>query len=265
MAEMGMLTGGLAHEIKNPLSTLQLNLQLLQEDLEAQADALPRPTAPATDVDQRGKLAGRMQRRLNSVQSETVRLREILDDFLRYAGQIHVEARPTQMYELCEDLVDFVLPQAHVARVALKLEGSALAAEIDPRLVKQALLNLLLNALQHTPAEGRVTLRCESAVLPKQEPTDPARPGVALRVVDTGEGMDEATMAKVLQPYFSRRRGGTGLGLAVTRRIAEAHSGHIEVQSTPGEGSTFSLLLPLQAPPADAEPVAMEASTGRTP
>ena len=231
LAELGMLTGGLAHEIKNPLSTVQLNLQLLREDLADQT-----PTAEAEK-----KAVGRMLRRLESLSGETVRLREILDDFLRYAGQIHPESQRTNMMELCEDLIDFVMPQAQLGRVELKLRGEPVAAEVDPRLIKQALLNLLLNALQHTPADGRVTLHCNAADLNHQ-------PGIALRVIDTGEGMDDETRGRVLDPYFSKRRGGTGLGLAIVRRIAEAHHGYVGVDSEPGQGSTFSLLLPVKQP-----------------
>src|SRR5438270_13536119 len=100
LAELGTLTGGLAHEIKNPLSTIQLNLQLLQEDI--------LPENPAYS---------RLLSRLQTVQKETTRLREILDDFLRYAGRIELDRRPTELNELLEELVDFFLPQAQFSRV----------------------------------------------------------------------------------------------------------------------------------------------------
>src|SRR5205085_6591557 len=103
LAEIGSLTGGLAHEIKNPLSTIQLNLQLLQEDL--------LPDNPAYS---------RLVSRLATVHRETSRLREILDDFLRYAGRIELDRRPTELNCLLEELVDFFAPQAQLQRVQLR-------------------------------------------------------------------------------------------------------------------------------------------------
>lgn len=233
LAELGMLTGGLAHEIKNPLSTLQLNLQLLREDMERRLRDLERLAAddPAT-----GELR-RMLRRLSSVSSETTRLREILDDFLRYAGRLEVERQPTNLKELADELVDFLAPQAQLARVRLVVEAASelSLAAVDPRLLKQALLNLLLNAIQHTPEHGTVTLRLA-----------PARGGrfVQIEVIDTGSGVAPDDQGRVFEPYFSRRRGGTGLGLPTTRRIVQAHGGTISVQSALGQGSRFVLMLP---------------------
>src|SRR5271154_5804806 len=104
LAELGTLTSGLAHEIKNPLSTVQLNLQLLSEDLD------PR------DVHQH-----RVIHRLQVVQRETSRLREILDDFLRYAGKMELDRKPTDLNDLLEELVDFFTPQAHLQKVQIRL------------------------------------------------------------------------------------------------------------------------------------------------
>src|SRR5438067_9044557 len=104
LAELGTLTGGLAHEIKNPLSTVQLNLQLLEEDLD--------PKDPSQQ---------RVINRLHTVQREAGRLRETLDDFLRYAGKIELDKRPTDLNALLEELVDFFSPQASLQRVQLRL------------------------------------------------------------------------------------------------------------------------------------------------
>src|SRR5437773_3637401 len=133
LAELGTLTGGLAHEIKNPLSTIQLNLQLLREDLI--------PENPGYT---------RIINRLNTVQQETTRLRETLDDFLRYAGRLELDRKPVEINSLLEELVDFFTPQAQLSRVQLRLRPSPepLIAEIDPRLIKQAILNLMLNGVQ---------------------------------------------------------------------------------------------------------------------
>src|SRR5689334_17572040 len=118
LAELGTLTGGLAHEIKNPLSTVQLNLQLLREDLD--------PAWPG---------CGRLISRLSTVQKEAARLRDILDDFLRYAGKIELDRKPTDVYQVLDELVDFFSPQAQLQRVKLRVKRSdgPLIASFDER------------------------------------------------------------------------------------------------------------------------------------
>jgi signal transduction histidine kinase len=245
LAELGMLTGGLAHEIKNPLSTLQLNLQLLREDLADRVERLERafPVARDPDADERRKALSRMTRRIDALARESSRLREILDDFLRYAGRIEPSPELTDVAKLAGDLADFLAPQAQAGRVSLRTELPSTPLVLDPKLVNQALLNLTLNAIQHTPAGGEVRLG-----------VTPDRNGqVRLWVADTGRGIPVEEQAKVFDPYFTRRRGGTGLGLALVRRIAEAHDGRVELESTPGHGSIFSLVFPpaaLSDPPA---------------
>ena len=241
LAELGMLTGGLAHEIKNPLSTLQLNLQLLREEIDERSALLAAPTAGG-DVEERRKVLGRMGRRLDSVGKEANRLREILDDFLRYAGRLEPERQPTRLDELAGELADFLAPQVQMARLKFETRLAPVTAAVDAKLVKQALLNLLLNAIQHTPEGGTITLSiAEAERLPR-------RPRAAiLRVGDTGRGISRDEVARVFDPYFTRRKGGTGLGLALTRRIARAHGGTIDVESEPGQGATFELRLPTSA------------------
>src|SRR5262245_1431435 len=143
LAELGTLTGGLAHEIKNPLSTVQLNLQLLQEDLQ--------PDNPAYT---------RLVNRLNTVRNETSRLREILDDFLRYAGRIELARKSVELNTLLEELVDFYGPQAQAQRVQRRLRRSPepITAPVDVKLIKQAVLNLMINGLQAMPGGGEMIL-----------------------------------------------------------------------------------------------------------
>ncbi len=221
LAELGTLTGGLAHEIKNPLSTVQLNLQLLQEDLT--------PDDPAY---------GRLVNRLNTVQREAARLKDILDDFLRYAGKLELERKPTDLNALLEELVDFFMPQAQLQRVQLRLKchDGRLVAQVDPRLVKQAVLNLMLNGLQAMGDGGGELILVVSR----------AGREAVIDVVDTGRGIAPEAASKIFQAYYSTRKGGTGLGLAMTRRIAEEHGGRLTVRSEPGKGSDFALHLPLE-------------------
>jgi signal transduction histidine kinase len=222
LAEIGSLTGGLAHEIKNPLSTVQLNLQLLREDLD--------PHNPAYS---------RLVNRLDTVTRETTRLREILDDFLRYAGRIEVDRRPTELNQLLEELVDFFAPQAQLQRVQLRLKKHAtpVTADVDPKLVKQAVLNLLINGLQAIGAGGGELILTLTVSHGRHAVID---------VIDTGTGIPPEQVANIFTAYYTTKKHGTGIGLAMARRIAEEHGGRIGVRSEVGKGSDFFIALPLK-------------------
>lgn len=223
LAELGTLTGGLAHEIKNPLSTVQLNLQLLQEDLPAENSAYAR-----------------IVNRLNLVQRETARLGDILDDFLRYAGKIELTLASVDLNLLLEELVDFYAPQAAMSRIQTRLNPSQrpVVIEVDAKLIKQAVLNLMLNAVQAiSQKDGHPG---GELILGAQEFDDEIR----IDVIDTGGGIPAEALAKIFDAYYSTKKSGTGLGLAMSRRIAEEHGGKITVNSAPGKGSNFQIHLP---------------------
>jgi len=244
LAELGTLTGGLAHEIKNPLSTVGLNVQLLQEDVLA----LSQDTG-LDESHQEG--LGRVQRRLESLRREAQRLRDILEDFLRFAGRVELDTRPTDIHVLIDELADFYEPQARESGVNLRTQLSANPSVVhaDAPLLKQALLNLLINATQamtkaredglpHGGA-GELIIRTEWARLAGSEE-------LRIHITDTGPGMSPEVVQKIFQPYFSTKRGGTGLGLPTSRRIVEEHGGHITAHSEPGQGTDFTLALPSQ-------------------
>jgi signal transduction histidine kinase len=221
LAEIGSLTGGLAHEIKNPLSTIQLNLQLLQEDLS--------PDDPAHT---------RLTSRIGTVHRETSRLKDILDDFLRYAGRIEIDRKPVELNGLLEELVDFFLPQAQLQRVQLRLKKNPtpVVAQVDAKLIKQAVLNLLINGLQAIGDGGGELILSLS--------TQPRR--AVIDVIDTGPGIPPEQVKSIFQAYYTTKKGGTGIGLAMAKRIAEEHGGEIGVRSDVGKGSDFYLSLPLR-------------------
>ncbi|MDY6913254.1 MAG: ATP-binding protein [Planctomycetota bacterium] len=220
LVELGQLTGGLAHEIKNPLSTINLNLKLLAEGLARYDDEPHR----------------RLLRRLGSAQEETDRVKEILDDFLRFAGKVELSLAVADLRRLVSELVDFFAPQADAGRVVLRtiLPESPIRCMVDASLIKQALLNLMLNAVQAMPDGGelliRLTAECDSAVL---------------EVTDTGKGIDAEDLNRVFQVYYSSRKDGTGLGLPASRRIIREHNGSLDVQSEPGKGTRFIINLPV--------------------
>lgn len=221
LAELGTLTGGLAHEIKNPLSTVQLNLQLLQEDLHSDDPAYRR-----------------IINRLNTVRNETNRLREIVDDFLRYAGRLELDRKPIDLNVVLDELVDFFAPQAAAQRVQIRLKKNTngALAPIDSKLIKQALLNLMINALHAMPGGGELIMTLDR--------TDEQ---ALIDVIDTGPGIPDNVVDKIFEAYYSTKKGGTGLGLPMAKRIVEAHGGKLTVKSEAGKGTDFTLALPLVA------------------
>lgn len=221
-AELAELAGGFIHEIKNHLSTLGLNLQLLSEDFE----------------DPQSHRERRALERVKRLQGECNRLVDVSNDFLRFARVQEVERTPADLGEVIEEVVDFFNPTARAANIEIKsyLPGDLPPVALDADLFKQALLNLLLNAQQAMPDGGEITL---------QAGRDGDGDGVLLSVIDTGKGIAPEVAEKVFRPFFSTRPGGTGLGLATTRKIVAAHGGTIEVQSEVGRGSKFTIRLPL--------------------
>lgn len=218
LAELGTLTGGLAHEIKNPLSTIQLNLQLAREDL------------PRSDPS-----ANRLNNRLGLCEREASRLRDILDDFLRYAGKLELEKSAVSLNRMCEDLVDFFYPQAQLQKVQIRLRKADgdVVVQADERQLKQALLNLLLNGVQAMTNGGDLILAVSGTT----------HEGI-IDVIDTGPGIPPDSLARIFEAYHTTKKSGTGLGLAMTRRLIEEHGGRITVQSEVGKGSDFTIRLP---------------------
>jgi two-component system sensor histidine kinase HydH len=232
-AELAELAGGFIHEIKNRLSTLGLNLQLLAEDFQE----------PQTPRERRA--LDRVQR----LQTECQRLVDVSNDFLRFARVQDLALVPAKLSEVVEEMVDFFAPTARQANIDIKcfLPADLPTVYLDRELFKQALLNLLLNAEQAMPEGGELTI--QAAV----EPREGAAPWVTLSLIDTGKGMSAETVARVFRPFFSTRPGGTGLGLPTTRRILQAHHGTVDLQSEPGKGTMFTIRLPTE-PPGRTEP-----------
>jgi len=219
VTELAELAGGFIHELKNHLSTLGLNLQLLAGDFEAAETQRER----------------RARDRVQRLQSECGRLVDIANDFLRFARLKELSFEPVALATVIEDMVDFFNPTARAANITfeLYLPADLPAVSLDVDQFKQVLLNLMLNAEQAMPAGGEVTI---------QATRDDGQ--VRLDLIDTGPGMPADVAAKIFKPFFSTKPGGTGLGLPISRKIVEAHGGRLEVQSEPGRGTKFSVWLP---------------------
>ena len=231
LAELGSMTAGLAHEIKNPLSTIGLNAQLLAEGLN--------------DAELPSHERGRLLNRLGSLSREAERLRGILTDFLQFAGRVKLDAQPRDLARIVAELRDFFHPQCDKHHIVMRmtLPDTPVRALLDESLFKQALLNLMINATQAmvdgTPDAGVGEIRGE-LILRVDADDEEAR----VHVIDTGPGIEADRLERIFHPYVSHTVGGTGLGLSTARRIIEEHGGRITVHSDIGRGSDFVIHLP---------------------
>jgi signal transduction histidine kinase len=239
-AELAELAGGFIHELKNHIGTLGLNLQLLAEDF---AD----PQSPRER---------RALTRIQRLQGECQRLLDVSNDFLRFARIKDLTLVPTSLPRVVEEMIDFFAPTARAANIDIKpyFPADLPPVGLDCDLFKQALLNLMLNAEQAMPEGGEITIQAaaetgtpESACAADCQPAEAPTTGpatVCLSFIDTGKGMPPDVLARVFEPFFSTKQGGTGLGLPTTRRIVEAHGGTLTAESAVGRGTRFTIRLP---------------------
>jgi len=219
-AEIATLAGGLAHEVRNPLSTIQMNLELLAEDLEESTDP---------------KL-GRMRRKLETMRRECTRLESILNAFLQFARAGEMQRVSTSLNRIVTEFVDFYRPEAQAAGIEVSPHLSANLPDLslDENLIRQVLANLIRNAQQAMPDGGQIEVQ-----------TSQLQDQVVLSVIDTGKGMDERARKKAFEPFFSTKSGGSGLGLPTVKRIVEAHGGTIHLESEVGRGTKFTMSFPV--------------------
>ena len=219
-ADFVTLVGGLAHEIKNPLSTIRLNMELLSEDFAASQTPKERRAAAKIAV----------------VDRECQRLQDLLDDFLNYAKVRHPNLAPANLNLLVEQLLDFFEPTAKEMGIEVLqfLDPDLSSVLLDTDTFRSALLNLVLNAQQAMAEGGQLVLR-----------TRMTGGRVALDLIDNGCGMDNKTLTHAFDAFYSTKSGGSGLGLPTTRKIIEAHGGTLHVQSDVGRGTQFTIELPV--------------------
>lgn len=222
--ELATLAGGLAHEIRNPLSTIGMNLELLAEELESDDSARAR----------------RMLKRISNLQGECRNLEDILNAFLQFAraGELNLEA--ASLNDVVSEYVGFLEPQADSLNVELRphLDTNLPLVMLDRSLMRQALVNLGRNAMDAMPEGGSIDF------LTHVTGDRQGHQNVVLEVIDTGQGMDEKTRSRMFHAFFSTRSGGSGLGLPTVRRIIESHRGQILCESEPGRGTRFTITLP---------------------
>jgi two-component system cell cycle sensor histidine kinase/response regulator CckA len=232
LTELGLLAGGIAHDFNNLLMVVRANAELARVgDARFTADAL------------------------TAIDTATVRAAELTDQLLAYAGRRPMKPRDVDLGALATETVR-MLGAGLPSRIAFKIDAdrSANLVEGDPSQLRQVLMNLALNAVQAIDGEGRVSIR----VAPDHTADEPT---VVLEVRDNGRGMDEETLSRVFQPFFTTKEHGRGLGMAAVLGIVRSHNGRLTMDSQPRVGTTISVRLPA----TDRLPRAVELDTRTTP
>ncbi len=225
LAYVGTLASGLAHEIRNPLNSMNMNVQLIQEELEEMG------------MDHTEDL----QEMLDGARNEILRLEKMVSSFLAYARPTKLQTRPTDLNELVSNTLQFLGPEIDKSGIRLetRLADNLPQVPLDEGQIKQALMNIIQNAV-HVLLPGQIL-----EITTRKAGGDKAL--VAIR--DEGPGISAEELKNIFKVFYSTKRGGTGLGLATAQRIAELHNGGMKVESQVGKGTTFTIILPLEAPP----------------
>ncbi len=215
LAALGRITSGIAHEVKNPLNAMVLQLELLRTKL-ADEGATVKP-------------------HLDTLSSEILRLDRVVKTFLDFTRPVELHPSETDLAQLVREVFTLAEPQARQNNVRLELEDDSIPkVRVDRDLMKQALLNLVLNGCQAMPSGGE--LRVKARKLPQR---------VELQIADQGVGIPAELRPKIFSLYFSTKPGGSGVGLAMAYRIIQLHNGSIDFSSEPQCGTTFRISLPL--------------------
>jgi PAS domain S-box-containing protein len=234
LASLTTVAAGVAHEIKNPLGSLSIHIQLIQKTMAANRDLFMQ-ARPEGAADPRSYL-DQMDKYLAVVNEEIDRLNHIVVDFLFAVRPMNMELREGDINVLLKEMIEFVGYELEEARIACVLELGENLPQIsfDERYLKQAFLNLIKNAIAAMPAGGTLTIK-----------TEVKEGEFWISVSDTGTGIPEALIAKIFEPYFTTKETGSGLGLTLVFKIVREHRGDIVVKSREGEGTRFTIILPI--------------------
>jgi signal transduction histidine kinase/PAS domain-containing protein len=247
LVALGRLTAGIAHEVKNPLNAMMIHLELLRTKIRGTLAAAlqPEPVAaasggtlglgPAAAAPLPAPVRGALEH-VEIIESEIRRLDEVVQGFLKFTRPEDLRLQPVRVAALVDEIRPIIETEArkHSVKVALEVSSSTPSVNADASMLRQAFLNLAINACQAMPNGG--TLRLVAGPASRQR--------VEIRVEDTGVGIPPEHLSRIFDLYFTTKERGTGIGLSMVYRIIQMHDGEIEVQSTPGRGTTFRVLLP---------------------
>ena len=246
LAALGRLSAGVAHEVKNPLNAMMIHLELLRQQFgSARSSTSSRRAGSA-----RGDLAElralaveeppaidrtEALQHVEIIANEIHRLDGVVQDFLKFTRPEDLKLQPVGLASLFDVIVPIVRPEAERAGVDLVVECDDVPdVHADPGMLRQAFLNLALNACQAMPTGGTLRIHCERT----------RRHRVAIDFSDTGVGIKPADLERIFDLYFTTKEKGSGIGLSMVYRTVQMHDGEVEVQSTPGAGTRFRVLLP---------------------
>jgi signal transduction histidine kinase len=221
LASIGRLSAGVAHEINNPLTTILTSVMLLQEDFPAGHPA---------------------SQELELIAKEALRCRNIVTALLNFARQKSPEVKRCSINVIVAETVTLTRKQSAFkdVKLAVSLDQTVPPIRLDPHQMVQALVNLVINAIESTGPGGRIDV-CIGL--------DPDKKNVRVQIKDTGVGIPPGLLEHVFEPFFTTKESGTGLGLAITHGIIVQNGGRIEVASQPGQGTTFTITLPINDGP----------------
>ena len=234
LAALGRLMAGVAHEVKNPLNAMTIHLELLKQKMATAREsvAVSAGVGPAVTSARSVDLS----KHVNVIADEIKRLDQVVVGFLKFARPDELKLQPVHIGSLVSEVVSMTAPDAERRHIAIKTECPATlpAINADPGMLQQALLNLAINACQAMPDGGTLKIACRPV----------ARRRVELDIEDTGVGIPPENLGRIFDLYFTTKEKGSGIGLSMVFRIVQLHDGEIEVQSTPGRGTTFRLTFP---------------------
>jgi signal transduction histidine kinase len=241
LTALGRLSAGVAHEVKNPLNAMMIHLELLRQKLAgrpalvgavlSETSIMPAALVSSPSIDVAAALD-----HVSIIAAEIKRLDQVLQGFLKFTRPEDLRLQPVHVPSLLQEVADVVEAEARKTQVRLVVQcpHGVPAINGDPGMLRQALLNLALNACQAMPSGGELRFRCRSV----------SGRRIELVVEDTGVGIRPEHLGRIFDLYFTTREKGSGIGLSMVYRTVQLHDGEIEVQSTPGKGTSFRLLLP---------------------
>jgi signal transduction histidine kinase len=248
LAALGRLSAGVAHEVKNPLNAMMIHLELLRQQfvpVRTGRGLVRAGQGPPAGVEERGVAvsvaaesrtvdpAAALQH-VDVIAGEIRRLDEVVQGFLKFSRPEDLKLQPVHLSSLFAEVLPIIQPEATRSGVTLTVACDAPDVNGDPAMLRQAFLNLALNACQAMPGGGTLEIRCERA--------SGAR--IAITFADTGVGITPDQLQRIFDLYFTTKPKGSGIGLSMVYRTVQMHDGEIEVQSIPGKGTTFRVLLP---------------------
>ena len=225
LASLTTLAAGVAHEIKNPLGSISIHIQLLQKALEKKSNS-----------SENAGYDNKTERYFKVVKEEIERLNRIVVEFLFAVRPMNLELRKGDINKLISQILEFVQMEFEQSKILCLLELDENVPEIliDERYMKQAMMNLVTNAKAAMPGGGVLTIA-----------TNCVENEIRISVCDTGIGIHKENIEKIFEPYFTTKETGTGLGLTQVYKIIKEHQGEITVDSEPGTGSDFRIILPM--------------------